>query len=251
MLQNAHRIEGDVAYIVLTLGQEAKIDAADLPIVLSYRWYAGYIPAQGTYYARTTAPGGKRLSMHRLLMQPGDGEWVDHINHDTLDNRRSVNLRLVSPSGNAINRSRHRPNRSTGIVGVSVMRQKRDDLRYYLAAVSRDGKTKRRIFPHTPQGLEDAAALIAKWQEDFTYEPDRSPRPRAAKRWAPPVRTSTGIRGVSIQQYGKHGKSYAFRCLSKHCPVYKRFPLTDEGLAGARAYAEAHHAEAREHGYYA
>lgn len=247
MLQNVHRTEGDRAYVSLTLGQEAVIDARDLQKVLPYRWYASRVPKG--FYARTTAPGGERLSMHRLIMEPREGEYVDHINHDTLDNRRA-NLRCVPPAVNSQNRWGHQENLSTGITNVIVLRRK-DGYAYYSVVVTRFGKVKRRSFPLTPAGLEDAKQLAERWVIDIDYEPDRTPRPHRPKRVAPPIRTSTGIRGVSVQQYGKSGKCYAFRCFSKHCPAYKRFPLTPDGLESARTMAEAHHAQARANGYYA
>jgi hypothetical protein len=41
--------------------------------------------------------------MHRLIIGAGDGDLVDHINSDSLDNRRA-NLRIANSSQNAINR---------------------------------------------------------------------------------------------------------------------------------------------------
>lgn len=47
----------------------------------------------------------KSVSLHRLIMNAGVGQQVDHINHDSLDNRR-CNLRLCTPNQNAMNRKR-------------------------------------------------------------------------------------------------------------------------------------------------
>ncbi|AKU43388.1 HNH homing endonuclease [Bacillus phage Silence] len=47
---------------------------------------------------------GKKFLLHRFLLDPVDGEYVDHINRNTLDNRIE-NLRKVNATENAKNRS--------------------------------------------------------------------------------------------------------------------------------------------------
>ena len=65
----------------------------------------------------------KTIIMHRVIMERTMGrklehhEHIDHINHDTLDNRRS-NLRLVTNAQNQMNR-RKGPNCSSPYKGVS------------------------------------------------------------------------------------------------------------------------------------
>lgn len=57
------------------------------------------------------------ISMHKLIMNPPRGKFVDHINGDKLDNRRS-NLRLVTSSQNSMNRKPIR-NTKSGYKGVT------------------------------------------------------------------------------------------------------------------------------------
>jgi len=65
----------------------------------------------------------KTIIMHRVIMERVLGrpllhnEQIDHVNHDTLDNRRS-NLRLVSNAQNQMNR-RKGPNCSSRYKGVT------------------------------------------------------------------------------------------------------------------------------------
>jgi HNH endonuclease/AP2 domain len=56
------------------------------------------------------------LSMHRAIMRAPTGAVVDHINGDTLDNRRS-NLRVVTQAQNSRNR-RKTPGLTSAYKGV-------------------------------------------------------------------------------------------------------------------------------------
>lgn len=54
---------------------------------------------------RSVYATSQRKYLHRLIMMPGPGLEVDHVNGDGLDNRRS-NLRVCSRSGNMRNKRR-------------------------------------------------------------------------------------------------------------------------------------------------
>ncbi len=105
----------------------AIIDAADAELVKGKRWHA-----VGNRYARTgTGLGGREcLYLHRLIMNPPPGVFVDHINNNGLDCRRS-NLRLTDKAGNCRNRPPFR-----GFKGVS-----RDSKNRWRAAISANGTT--------------------------------------------------------------------------------------------------------------
>lgn len=110
------RIEGEVAYVTLTQGFEATIDAADALAIGQYNWS---ISGTDPQYANTNAViNGKRRSvgMHRFVVGI-DSPMVDHINGDGLDNRRA-NLRpCAGASQNAANKRRNGTNTS-GFKGV-------------------------------------------------------------------------------------------------------------------------------------
>ena len=79
--------------------------------------YCWHISDQGYVITNSRNSSGKRIRMHRLLFDNCDGMEIDHINHDTTDNRRS-NLRVVSHSQNNTNKGLRKHNTS-GCTGVS------------------------------------------------------------------------------------------------------------------------------------
>jgi len=79
---------------------------------------------------------GKSYLMHRLAWLYVYGEWpkyIDHINHDRLDNRM-CNLRNTTYRGNARNKSIYKINK-TGFNGVSWVER----LKKYQARIKVDG----------------------------------------------------------------------------------------------------------------
>jgi len=111
---NSYRIEGDVAWIALTKGQETCIDRKNLEKVLKFRWRATWCDA---YYAVASVwenGKGKNLYLHKLLL---DAPLIDHRDRNSLNNLES-NLRPSTPTQSMQNRSVHR-NNSCGIKGVS------------------------------------------------------------------------------------------------------------------------------------
>lgn len=84
----------------------ALIDAEDADRVLMHKWCA-FPNRAGSYYVHRRMPkakGGKFIKLHRFLMglEVNDGMCVDHINGDTLDNRKS-NLRVCKQGENMRN----------------------------------------------------------------------------------------------------------------------------------------------------
>ena len=112
------RVEGDVAYVPLTKGYEAVIDAADVHLVVGYNWFAD--TSRSSVYAQRTVNTGSRpgsIKMHRLILGCPDGFFVDHKDGNGLNNRRS-NLRIATVAENNRN-SKFRKNNTSGYKGVS------------------------------------------------------------------------------------------------------------------------------------
>lgn len=105
------------AAVPLTRGMEAVIDAADVPMVAQYTWFASE-QGDGRFYARASLDWKPSLYLHRYLMGVEASDViVDHVNGDTLDNRRS-NLRIATNSENGMN-SRRKGQGGHGYKGVT------------------------------------------------------------------------------------------------------------------------------------
>lgn len=92
-----------VAYIPLTKGKKAIVDAEDYEFLSQWKWHTK--KNGNTYYAaRREMINGKpvTLAMHRILNRTPDGMETDHINRDSLDNRKA-NLRTATRQQNNIN----------------------------------------------------------------------------------------------------------------------------------------------------
>lgn len=109
-----------IAYVPLTQGLFAIIDADDMTLAAQHTWYA-HRRKQSGFYAVTNVknPEPKLLRMHALLCVCEDGLMPDHRNRNGLDNRRS-NLRSSTNADNAFNKT-HRGGQL--ITGVSLHRQ--------------------------------------------------------------------------------------------------------------------------------
>ena len=106
--------------IPLTQGKVAIVDESDFEWASQWKWFAKYKPSCHAFYAaRTDNKAGVTFELHRALMgvNKGDKRVVDHINHDSLDNRRG-NLRVCTSTQNSQNRRAHCNNKS-GFKGVS------------------------------------------------------------------------------------------------------------------------------------
>jgi hypothetical protein len=94
----------EIRYIPLTRGKFAIVNAEDYERLGRFKWFASG-PEKYPYAIRAIYPekGVRRmLYLHREIMKPPEGLVVDHINGNTLDNRRS-NLRLATKQQNACN----------------------------------------------------------------------------------------------------------------------------------------------------
>lgn len=97
-----------MAKLRISGNRESIIDPDDFVRFSDTKWHMagkGYVKSRKGY-------------LHRLIIGASNGEEVDHINGDKLDNRR-CNLRLASSNENKWNRGKQRGSYSSRFKGVS------------------------------------------------------------------------------------------------------------------------------------
>lgn len=111
-------------YLILTQDKVAIVDDEDFDWAFQWKWYA-HLTRSGFYAKRKDYSSGrqKTIQLHREILarklgRPLEpGEETDHINGDTLDNRRA-NLRLATHAQNGRNRTKKNKNNTSGYMGV-------------------------------------------------------------------------------------------------------------------------------------
>lgn len=125
--QAAFWVEAMSREIKLTKGKVALVDDADYEWLMQWKWCANLAKRKTGGYAMRSqwSPITKKRSctlMHRQILNAPKGARVDHINRNSLDNRRE-NLRIVTYSIDTANRSKYKNNKS-GYKGVSLQNGK-------------------------------------------------------------------------------------------------------------------------------
>lgn len=117
-------------------GYSVLIDDDDYDIIKSHIWHARMCGTGGPYVICQERNHYKRkeYKLHRLITNAQPGDQVDHINLNTLDNRKS-NLRICTHAENQHNRKMYKTNKS-GYKGVYWYKPTKK----WKAQISIDGK---------------------------------------------------------------------------------------------------------------
>lgn len=130
--------------IPLSQGRFALIDIEDFDRVNEFKWFFnvktkksgwGYAQTNKHIYLSKGKYTNKTIYLHRFIMNAGN-LVIDHINGDTLDNRK-CNLRVVSQGMNLRNRNSNK-NSTSKFVGV----HKHSQQNVWTAQIRYNGKTK-------------------------------------------------------------------------------------------------------------
>lgn len=202
----------DAKSIALTRGYIAFVDVEDYEWIMQWSWRSLKAWKETCYAVRSVRHDDtyKAVLMHRLIMERLTGETlrfdqkVDHINCNTLDNRR-VNLRIATNSENGRNRGKQVDNTS-GYKGV--LRDHRDGS--WVARIKLHGQSLSLGGYDTPAEAAHAYDEAAIWYHgefaqlnfpDADYGPPEEPKPKLLNR-----RNSSGYKGVVAYKGGKFGK---------------------------------------------
>lgn len=162
MIENIIKLHNEYAEVVVISSKgnykhTVLIDIDDLAKV-------GKMRISNTGYAYQTRGNGKSVTAVIMGVETNKNLYVDHINGNTLDNRKA-NLRVCSPSINARNRKTFIRN-NTGTVGIAY--RESGNYKYYRAQytdLNKNRKTKQ--FNINKLGKETAFMEAKKWLDEM------------------------------------------------------------------------------------
>ena len=142
--------------IPLTQGKFALVDDEDYERLSQWKWHAA--KDYKTYYARSRKGGVSKTAvpMHREIIGAKDGQIVDHIDGNGLNNQRG-NLRICSNSENILNVRELQSRNSSGVSGVNWCKREEK----WFARVQVSGK--RAVLGYF-QHLEEAAMAVINYE---------------------------------------------------------------------------------------
>lgn len=100
---NLYDLSGEYGVGYVPSGEEFYFDLEDYNLIKDYRWNIGDKRQVPKYIRAIHRMEHKMIRLHRLIMSAQEDEVVDHINHNTFDNRKE-NLRIVTHQQNSFNK---------------------------------------------------------------------------------------------------------------------------------------------------
>ena len=160
--------------INLTRGKSTLVDEEDYDFLMQWKWHyssSGYAirSVQKSWCKESKKQSNKKIYMHRILNNTPDNLITDHINGDTLDNRK-INLRNCTISQNGMNTRRQVNSKYSIYKGVYFSIGKKTN-KPWMALISKDRK--RYYIGHYISEKEAALAWNKKAKElhgEFAYQ---------------------------------------------------------------------------------
>lgn len=131
------------------------IDSKDFQKIKNYCWHK----TSNGYIGTRNKANGKIILLHNLIMSD---KYIDHINRNKLDNRRS-NLRKVTSQQNSMNKNKQK-NNTSGISGVFFDKNRNK----WVASLTYNGKSFMKRFTEKNEAIEYRKELERKYFKEFT-----------------------------------------------------------------------------------
>jgi len=152
-------------YCVIKLNddQETIIDYDDFERIKNYKWFAKFSPLTNSYYVYTVI-NNKHFSLASFIMNhiPTSKLTVDHINRNSLDNRK-INLRIANQNIQTINQNIHK-NNTSGTRGVSYECDSKSKYSRWIVQWKENNKNKKKSFSVNKYGYEKAKKRAKKFR---------------------------------------------------------------------------------------
>lgn len=147
---NTYNLSGEYGIGYTSSGEEFYFDLEDYEKIKGFTWYV----SKNNYIENT-----EHMYMHVLVMNTINRDYVDHIKHNTFDNRKSE-LRIVTPTQNSMNR-KIQSNNTSKITGVSFHKASQ---RWF--AYIKINKKQKRIYSNS----KEEAIVMRKELEDMYFK---------------------------------------------------------------------------------
>lgn len=154
-IKNNYIIEGDIVKIVLDTKHGkfyALIDLEDFDKAnnCENKWCLRSLKHQYAQQMKVIGKEGNRskyttIKLHNIIIDCPEGMRVDHINHNTLDNRKQ-NLRIIEHKNNITHRKGANSNSKTGVRNVNLVTRYSGEQEYWVQLM-KDGKRFKWEFP--------------------------------------------------------------------------------------------------------
>lgn len=185
--RNNYIIDGDIARIELKRRNKesvwAIIDIDDLEKVINfpYSWHSAYRKKTKSFYVNSTVHTGEKINgkwfhytlylHHFLLGYDRENKIdIDHINHDTLDNRKG-NLRPSTRKSNSKNRNGKNVNNQSGYRNVAYI--KREKHPYWVQLIVNGKNTCLGKFDDPDEAGLFAEEMRQKYYKEYAGENER------------------------------------------------------------------------------
>lgn len=144
---------------MLLVGYEIQIDEEDIKLTENISWRIKKNSSGQIYFEGWSKLTKCSQSLHRLIMNCPKGMVVDHINGNTLDNRKQ-NLRICTKLQNQYNQKKHKGNRHSQYKGVTFRKELKS--KPWEAFIYKEAKHKRLGYFRTELEAAKAYDIAAK-----------------------------------------------------------------------------------------